>query len=321
VHNKNPNREAQHIAMNMNTVVSQAEAREDVKENIVAALSVVLNTRMLGHRHNFYFSAVFDDLPRQQHPMNILAGTNSSGVRPIHFAAATNNTTLLQNLLVAFAAFPSQFRMLVDARDSNGNTALHWCVIKGSVHAFVCLVKAGATLDLANFDGRTPLHLAVALYESVPEHSSHILNFLLHHGANPNVADLSGSTPLHLASELGIVPIIELLLEEGANVNTVDEEGESALFYALRGQSEAAVRKLVEYGIDISSRNSDGESAIDFCNAIGEATMVQLLESLQLHNEDIPMLNPRSLSMELSNSALSTSSGLWFSANEVKSSF
>eukprot|EP01127_Copromyxa_protea_P019422 TRINITY_DN6299_c0_g1_i1.p1 TRINITY_DN6299_c0_g1~~TRINITY_DN6299_c0_g1_i1.p1 ORF type:complete len:252 (+),score=45.01 TRINITY_DN6299_c0_g1_i1:216-971(+) len=251
--------------------------------------------------------------------MVILTSANSQGFRPIHYAAASNSV-LLQQLLDAFTLFPSQYRSLVDARDRAGNTALHWSVDKGNLSAFSLLVKAGATVDLANFDGRTPLHLAVSGFSSLPEASLQMSGFLLHHGANPNVVDQTGCTPLHLASEMGNVPLIEILLEEGANVNIVDHEGETALFYALRGQSVPAVNKLVEYGIDMTARNADGESALDFCVAIEDTMMVQVLESLQLHTEELPMLNPRSLSMELSDSNLS-SSGIWFSTNEVKSSF
>lgn len=302
----------------------------ELKRSVAAALSVVLSTRMylvssgtFEVRPSSHCLAAFCDINRQQHPVAILSGANSSGLRPIHFAAANNNTTLLQTLLQIFAEFPTQNRILVDSRDSNGNTAVHWAIQKGSLNAFVCLVRAGATLNVANFESKTPLHLAVALSDCAPDPDwcVNIVRLLLNYGANPNVGDQGGATPLHLASEIGNVAIIETLLDEGASVNAVDDEGETALFYALRGQHDAAIRKLFEYGINIHLRNSDGESARDFCVSLGDAAMSKLLESLQVQVEELPMLNPRSLSMELSESGLSASSGLWFSGNEVRSSF
>lgn len=211
----------------------------------------------------------------------------------------------------------------MDCRDLQGNTALHWSVMTGSVDAFVCLIKACATVNIANFEGRTALHLAVSMVEPLGEPTCvNLVGHLLHYGANPNVSDEGGVTPLHLAAELGNVTLIDVLLEEGgANINAVDNEGESALFYALRGEHDAAVRKLLDQGIDFNARNSDGESASDFCNSFGDTEMVKILESAQLKNEEMPTLNPRSLSMELSGSCALSSSGIWFSGQEVRSSF
>jgi len=296
-----------------NGTVHVGETKAELKNNIIAALQTVLAT------------TAFASLDRTQHPVAILTAANASGFRPLHFAAASNNVPLLQILLDLFSHFPPpQCRALVDCRDKDGNTALHWAVLNGSVEAFVTLIKAGATVGIANYEGRTALHLAVLMAETFPEQTcSNMASHLLHHGANPNLGDEDGTTPLHLASELGILSLIETLVEEGgASVNAIDNEGETALFYALRGQHVGVVRKLTELGIDVHTRNSDGESAIEFCNSVGDTDMVKILESLQLKNEEMPLLNPRSLSMELSEScALSASSGVWFGSHEVRSSF
>lgn len=296
---------------------------DEMKRSVAAALTTVLNTRVFPFLRPSNFSAAFCDVSRHQHPLAILSGANSSGLRPIHFAAATNNVGLLQSLLEAFSASPSHYRLLLDCRDHSGHSALHHAILKGSTNAFVLLVQAGAALDVANFEGRTALHLAVTLTGCVPDpaYCNNVVRILLHHGANPNVGDQNGASPLHLASEIGNLSVVDALLEEGANVNYIDDEGETALFYALRGQHEDVVRKLFDYGVDAPMRNSDGETALDFCLAIGDPTMAGLLESLQMQTEELPVLNPRSLSMELSESGLSASSGLWFSGYEVRSSF
>lgn len=259
--------------------------------------------------------------------MAVLTSANASGYRPLHYAASSNDLALLHTLLEVFGYFPpAQSRLLLDSRDLQGNTALHWSVMSGNVEAFVSLVKAGAAINIANFDGRSPLHLAVSMVGSLPEQTCvNMTTHLLHYGADANVADESGVSPLHVAAELGNVALIDALIEQGgASLNAVDGEGETALFYALRGQHDAAARKLIDHGIDFNAKNSDGESASDFCNSFGDTDMVKLLEAAQLaKNEEVPVLNPRSLSMELSEScALSASSGVWFSGNhEVKSSF
>eukprot|EP01127_Copromyxa_protea_P022866 TRINITY_DN841_c0_g1_i1.p1 TRINITY_DN841_c0_g1~~TRINITY_DN841_c0_g1_i1.p1 ORF type:complete len:296 (-),score=49.51 TRINITY_DN841_c0_g1_i1:30-917(-) len=283
------------------------ERRNELKKSAATAMKIVLST------------PAFSSLPRGQHPIAILTSANSSGFRPLHFAASSNNLILLQTLLDLFSCFPSeQARLLIDCRDRDGNTALHWAVMSGSVEAFTSLIKAGATVNIANFEAKTALHLAVSSLESLSEETSVlIVSHLLHFGANPNVSDEQGVSPLHVAAELGNVALIDTLIEEGgASVNVVDHEGETALFYALRGQHDGAVRKLLEHGIDFHARNSDGESASDFCNSYGDTEMVEILESALPKTEALPILNPRSLSMELSESCtLSASGGAWFSSS------
>jgi len=291
------------------------EDTTELRKNVFLALNTILST------------PAFAGVSRNQHPMVILCSANASGFRPLHFAAASNNIPLLQTLLELFACLPaSQYRQVVDARDREGNTALHWSVLKCSVEAFLCLVRAGAAVNVANFEGRTPLHLAVSQCNNgnnFPEQTCvNFVSVLLHHGANPNVGDEHGATPVHTASETGSVALVEALVDEGgASVNIADNEGETALFYALRGQHTGVVHKLIEFGIDVNTRNSDGETVVDFCNSFGDIQMVKLLESLRRNVEDLPVLNPRSLSMELSEScALSASSG-WFGSHEVRASF
>jgi len=294
------------------------DSATELRKNVLIALNTVLST------------PAFAGLQRNQHPMAILCSANASGFRPLHFAAASNDGPLLRILLDLFHYLPSsQYTLLLDARDREGNTALHWSVLNGAVDAFVALIQAGATVNIANFEGRTPLHLALSLCDSYPmQLCANLVSHLLHHGANPNVGDKSGVTPVHMASEVGCVVLLEALVDEGgASVNVFDNEGENALFYALRGQHGDVVQKLIDFGIDVHTRNSDGESAMDFCNSFGDTEMVGLLESLQRKTEEkerLPTLNPRSLSMELSEScALSASSEFWFASgsHEVRSSF
>lgn len=279
---------------------------------------------MLSALRTILQSAAFGKVDTTQNPIILLTATNPAGHRPIHFATASDDPTLLQNMLEIFSYFPApQYRLLVDARDHEGNTALHWSVMYGSVEAFLALIKAGATVGIANFEGHSPLHLAVINSEALPEHvCMTMITHLLHNGANPNIGDEDGATPLHLACGIGNASLIETLVEEGgASVNAVDHEGETALFYALRGQHVNVVRKLEELGVDINTRNSDGESALEFCKSCGDTEMVVLLESLQLKNEELPLLNPRSLSMELSESCVLSASSGWFGSHEVRSSF
>uniref|UniRef100_A0A673B0Z1 Myosin XVI n=1 Tax=Sphaeramia orbicularis TaxID=375764 RepID=A0A673B0Z1_9TELE len=73
------------------------------------------------------------------------------------------------------------------------------------------LVTTGGSLNQANDDGVTLLHIACASgYREV-------VSVLLESGADPHPADNSFWTPLHLASKYGQTSIISQLLKHGAN--------------------------------------------------------------------------------------------------------
>lgn len=74
-----------------------------------------------------------------------------------------------------------------------------------------------AVLDQKDAEGYTPLAWAVRV-ECVP-----IVEWLLEHGASVNVANAAGQTPLGLAClSAPNLPIIAALLKAGADPNCVD---------------------------------------------------------------------------------------------------
>jgi len=80
--------------------------------------------------------------------------------------------------------------------DQDGDTQLHVAVMRGFVevvHEICCLLPHQAFLDLANNDGKTALHLAVATGCSA------MARTLLVCGASPVARDTRGNTPLHIA--------------------------------------------------------------------------------------------------------------------------
>ncbi len=74
--------------------------------------------------------------------------------RPLHYIAQNGNLQLLELLL-------KQDNIDLDARSKDGNTALHQAAYNGYVPIVEALVAAGATLDIENGDGLTPVELAL----------------------------------------------------------------------------------------------------------------------------------------------------------------
>lgn len=122
----------------------------------------------------------------------------------------------LHRSLATFAVDPEDLEALeatrVDARDDNGNTALHIAANADNLAVARVLLQHGADVDVTNSGGETALHAAAL--------GGHFLlaKALLHHGANANAANECGETPLELARLGGDdVAMVTLLLAHRAS--------------------------------------------------------------------------------------------------------
>lgn len=150
-----------------------------------------------------------------------------------------------------FAAVPALLKEKADvnARTSDGSTALHWAAYWDDATAADLLIKAGANVNVANDLGATPLWLAAE------NGSATMTSRLLAAGANPNVALLSGETPLMAAARAGNVPVVRQLLAKGADVNAREHEyNQTALMWAAAQKHSAVVEALLESHADVNIR-------------------------------------------------------------------
>ncbi|CAN8003372.1 unnamed protein product, partial [Ixodes hexagonus] len=100
----------------------------------------------------------------------------------------------------------------------HGGTPLHWAK---TTQCLETMIDLGCDLDAKNFQGNTALHIMVARGRL-----SCVIS-LLSHGANVNAVGSDGDTPLHAAVR-GDVSLIHALIVFGADVNHVNQKGESA---------------------------------------------------------------------------------------------
>eukprot|EP00036_Acanthoecidae_sp_10tr_P009963 CAMPEP_0182923500 /NCGR_PEP_ID=MMETSP0105_2-20130417/5472_1 /TAXON_ID=81532 ORGANISM="Acanthoeca-like sp., Strain 10tr" /NCGR_SAMPLE_ID=MMETSP0105_2 /ASSEMBLY_ACC=CAM_ASM_000205 /LENGTH=331 /DNA_ID=CAMNT_0025061217 /DNA_START=17 /DNA_END=1009 /DNA_ORIENTATION=- len=122
-----------------------------------------------------------------------------NGARPILHSAAENNHGGVVELLLNHGA-------VVGCRDPrNGQTALHSAAWAGATATASALFKANASLDEKDYDGNTPLHLAVR-NSSLP-----MVRFLTANGANKEVANDKGEKAADYAAAAGIPELIDLV--------------------------------------------------------------------------------------------------------------
>jgi ankyrin repeat protein len=172
---------------------------------------------------------------------------------PLHYAATTGNSEIVQllldaradiNLLTRFhpkkqaihlAAANGHIQVLqilldkgvdVNATSSRGSTALHEAVVGGSYDVARYLIEMGANTDITDDDkGFTPLHQAVRL------NSPELASLLLDSGADPNARELKGETPLRLLLNATMIEktsvynaLVSELLTRGAKIDDEDDD-------------------------------------------------------------------------------------------------
>lgn len=143
------------------------------------------------------------------------------------------------------------FLKAVKARDGNKVTA--------------ALEKPGTTVINARdvSSGESALHVVVARRDAT------WLRFLLGKGATPNVTDKAGVTPLQLASNLGWTDGVEILVGAGASIDETNVAGETPLIAAVHRRDVALVRALLEAGADPDRTDNSGRSARDYAALMG----------------------------------------------------
>ncbi|XP_047455020.1 B-cell lymphoma 3 protein homolog [Mugil cephalus] len=171
---------------------------------------------------------------------------------PLHLAVITEQTNMVEALLRA-GADPA-------ALDRNGQTALHLCCEYGQrdcLSVVLSLSSSPLCLEIRNFGGLSPLHLAVL------QGRQDLAKMLLEAGADINAMDFkSGQSPLMHAVESNNPDMVHFLIENGCDVNSQSYSGNTALHSACgRGQVDT-VRLLLKSGADSSIKNNHNDTPV-----------------------------------------------------------
>lgn len=118
------------------------------------------------------------------------------GKTPLHYAAMTDNTKILEFLIKSGAD--------VDAKDEQDNIAVHCAADYNSSEAIKKLAKYESMLSYSRSDSMTPIHVAVE------NDNSDVVDTLITLGAYFNEVNNEWCTPLILAIKLGRIKSMEV---------------------------------------------------------------------------------------------------------------
>ncbi|WP_310412927.1 ankyrin repeat domain-containing protein [Chamaesiphon sp. OTE_8_metabat_110] len=200
----------------------------------------------------------------------------------------TETTWIAQQLMLT--------KLDINQTDSQGNTPLHLAIERNNGVSLIDILLAnGARTDLRNYQGETPLTIAIS------KNYFDAVKLLLSRNSKVNFPDGDGKTPLMSAIDAAtndgdgdrFTPatftspaappfdrsrsapkIVKLLLAKGANPNLVDRDGNTALHllsnldefsYGCRQQRSLALYildLLVRDRVDIKAVNKHGDTAL-----------------------------------------------------------
>lgn len=171
-------------------------------------------------------------------------------------------------------------------------TSLIEVASKGDITAVEHYLQRGVAINLGDYDGRSPLHLAAA------EGHEPVVQLLLQRGAQVNIRDRWGGTPLDDALRHNQERVAEILRQHGglpgeapkSSLQAVLGSGApevTALIWAASQGDLLGMQPYIARGVDLNAADYDGRSALHLAAAEGQDEVLRYLIAQKVE------LNPR----------------------------
>ena len=189
---------------------------------------------------------------------------NADSLTPLHYASHQGNTAVVKVLIEQNAD--------LNIKDKDGWTALHLAVLKGHTQVVEVLLKGDVDVEQ-----KTERYRSSALALAAQDGQTSTVNGLLKAGASFNVSDINGYTPLHTASGRGHVGVVETLLKAGASIGGRNNEGLTPLHCASWRGHVGVVETLLKAGASFDLRTESGYTALIRSAYWGHKRITELL--------------------------------------------
>ncbi|CAB0039567.1 unnamed protein product [Trichogramma brassicae] len=179
--------------------------------------------------------------------------------RTVRFKPVTRWRPIVRELFKIYA------RLDVDYTDESGLGHFHVACMSGCVEVVERFLELGQEPNvLAPETGDTPLLLALSNVAR-----SDVVESLLRGGADPNLANEEGKTPLHVISRKHYIAdfadlLFDLLEEKNQllRVDARDKDGRTPLYWALYNGHEKLVESLLRKGADPNLADEDRDAPL-----------------------------------------------------------
>jgi ankyrin repeat protein len=165
--------------------------------------------------------------------------------------------------------------VLINGRDGQAWTPLHYAADHGRLDLMTWLIAHGADVHAAMNEGETPLFFA-ANPATADANAAACIRVLLAAGADINHRNRKGWTPLHDLAFYGEVAESGLLLDLGAAVDARDARGRTPLHLAAGCGLGDEVALLLARGAEVDARDDQGWSPLHY--VVGANIMAHQLE-------------------------------------------
>lgn len=173
------------------------------------------------------------------------------GCTPLMYAACDDDVTK------ALLKFNPDVNKIDEKRRSALMHALSGYSSK-KVEVIRALLKRGATVELADFEGNTALHMTAGQYHTPVE----LIKVLLDAKADPNALNNSGETPLMACRD---AKVMEIILKFGASIDVVDKKQKTALIHCVSGyynDDHQRVKVLLNAKANVDIQDIEGMTAL-----------------------------------------------------------
>ena len=187
---------------------------------------------------------------------NLISLNLVTELTPIHNSSSIIDEEFLKLVITTY-------KSKIDAKDFQGNTALHYACWNRNKKLCEILLENGANVNEKNNEGNTPLHIAWASNNPKFDHSSKLEELLLKNGAEIDATNSMDETPLMVLFKLDgedemirsgnkydPITTLMVLMHSKADVSKRSNSKKTPLHYAwIRGSTISALT-LMNSGAD-----------------------------------------------------------------------